>query len=156
LAFLSAISRLQPFELSKNIGNTPKSSVHVLSVFADGLRSPSAKEKVDTREWKVEFLDQRVLVEFKIYFLPSTFYPLLSTLCEARPCWLGAWPIAALAFRVALPKSSRYSSRASRQITGVLHVPVWPDLPAIDTVESTLRSPQSNVRYDEKERTPQP
>jgi hypothetical protein len=31
LAFLSAISQLQPFELSKNIGNTPKSSVPVLS-----------------------------------------------------------------------------------------------------------------------------
>jgi hypothetical protein len=151
LAFLSAISRLQPFELSKNIGNTPKSSVHVLSVFADGLRSPSAKEKVDTREWKVEFLDQRVLVESTIYFLPSPFYPLRSPPMLAR-CMADC----GVAFRVAHRKSSRYSSRASRQITGVLHVPVWPDLPAIDTVESTLRSPQSNVRYDEKERTPQP
>ena len=31
-----------------------------------------------------------------------------------------------VAFRVALPKSSRCSSRASRQNTGVLNVPVWP------------------------------
>ena len=31
-----------------------------------------------------------------------------------------------VAFRVALPKSSRFSSRASRQNTGVLHVPLWP------------------------------
>jgi hypothetical protein len=30
-----------------------------------------------------------------------------------------------VAFRVALPKSSRFSSRASRQNTGGLHVPVW-------------------------------
>ncbi|MFN9988239.1 MAG: hypothetical protein ACK52S_22015, partial [Pirellula sp.] len=51
-------------------------SVPVLSAFADGLRSPSAKEKVDTREWKVEFLDQRGRV---LYFLLSTFYFLLST-----------------------------------------------------------------------------
>jgi hypothetical protein len=29
-----------------------------------------------------------------------------------------------VAFRVALPKSSRFSSRASRQNTGVLNVPV--------------------------------
>jgi hypothetical protein len=31
-----------------------------------------------------------------------------------------------VAFRVALPKSSRFSSRASRQNTEVLHGPVWP------------------------------
>ena len=32
---------------------------------------PLGKEKVDTRKWKVDFLDQRVLVESTIYFLPS-------------------------------------------------------------------------------------
>jgi hypothetical protein len=53
----------------------PGCSNPVLSAFANGLRSPSAKEKVDTREWKVDFLDQRVLV---LYFLLSTFYPLRS------------------------------------------------------------------------------
>jgi len=95
-----------PLERIKNIGKTPKSSVPVLSAFADGLRSPSAKEKVDTREWKVDFLDQRVLVLYFLlstfYFPLSTFYFLLSTLCEA----------CGVAFRVAHPKSSRFSSRA--------------------------------------------
>ena len=38
---------------------------------------------------------------------------------------LGAWRRAALAFRVALPKSSRFSSRTSRQNTEVLHGSVW-------------------------------
>jgi hypothetical protein len=38
---------------------------------------------------------------------------------------LGAWRRAALAFRVALLKSSRFSRRASRQNTRVLHVSVW-------------------------------
>jgi hypothetical protein len=47
----------------------------VLSSFADALKSPSAKEKVDTRKWKVDFLDQHVLV---FYPLPSTFYHLRS------------------------------------------------------------------------------
>jgi hypothetical protein len=38
---------------------------------------------------------------------------------------LGAWRRAALAFRVAHRNSSRFSSRASRQNTGVLNVSVW-------------------------------
>jgi hypothetical protein len=43
---------------------------------------------------------------------------------SVAPMQLGAWRRAALAFRVALPKSSRFSSRASRQNIWVLHVPV--------------------------------
>jgi len=78
-------------------------SVPVHCAFPNGLRMPLGKEKVDTRKWKVDFLDQRVLVESTIYFLPSTFYPLLSTLCEARPCWLGAWRNAALYFSSRCP-----------------------------------------------------
>ena len=38
---------------------------------------------------------------------------------------------AALVFRVALPKSSRFSSR---QITGVLHVTVWPRSTPVEAV----------------------
>ena len=39
-----------------------------------------------------------------------------------------------VAFRVAHPKSSRFSSRASRQNTGVLHVPVPPQSMLIEGV----------------------
>ena len=38
---------------------------------------------------------------------------------SVAPMQLGAWRRAALVFRVAHRKSSRFSSRASRQITGV-------------------------------------
>jgi len=44
---------------------------------------------------------------------------------SVAPMQLGAWRRAALAFRVALSKSSRFSSRTSRQNTGVLHGSVW-------------------------------
>jgi hypothetical protein len=113
----------------------PGCSVPVLSAFGNGLRSPSAKEKVDTREWKVEFLHQRVLVE-------STIHNLLSTLCEARPC-NSVHGACGVAFRVALPKSSRFSSRASRQNTGGF---AWPNLAPIHTHvggwNRTLREPK--------------
>jgi hypothetical protein len=47
---------------------------------------------------------------------------------------LGAWGACGVAFRVALPKSRRFSSRASRQNTGVLHVPVPPQSMLIEGV----------------------
>ena len=55
--------------------------------------------------------------------------------------WLSVAPMLAqcmadrgVVFRVAHRKSSRFSSRASRQITGVLHVTVWPRSTPVEAV----------------------
>ena len=54
-----------------------------------------------------------------------------------------------VAFRVALPKSSRFSSHASRQNIGVWHVPVCPRYTPIEGVgfELSVRSPEARGRY---------
>jgi hypothetical protein len=78
----------------------------------------------------------RTLVKHrKVRFLSSPlknpgFPKVLRISCQllwpsVAPMQLGAWRRAALAIRVALSKSSRFSSRTSRQNTGVLHGSVW-------------------------------
>jgi hypothetical protein len=61
---------------------------------------------------------------------------------SVAPMQLGAWRRAALAFRVALSKLSRFSSRTSRQNTGVLHNPVWHRSTMVEAVgfELSVRS----------------
>ena len=86
---------------SQNIGKTSKSSVPVLSA------GP-------------------------LYFLLSPLLAALGFRISGQFLWSSVAPMLArcmaergVVFRVAHRKSSRFSSRASRQITGVLHVTVW-------------------------------
>jgi hypothetical protein len=60
---------------------------------------------------------------------------------------LGAWRLRRCISRRA-PKSSRFSSRASRQITGVLHVTVWYRSTPVEAVGFEL---SRLVRKHEKE-----
>jgi hypothetical protein len=82
--------------MSVEIQHDPQRSVEYVSAIEMNLsdrvinladQGPSRKEKVDARKWKVEFLNQRVLVES--YSLLSTLYSLSTP--RSLPMQLGAW-----------------------------------------------------------------
>jgi hypothetical protein len=129
--------------MSVEIQHDPQRSVEYVSAIEMNLsdrvinladQGPSRKEKVDARKWKVEFLNQRVLVES--YSLLS----LLSPLREACRCSSvhGALPSKSKAF--AYLRVARESSSAEgvvfEQMVGFLENRGWWEL-AITVSHST-------------------
>jgi hypothetical protein len=143
--------------MSVEIQHDPQRSVEYVSAIEMNLsdrvinladQGPSRKEKVDARKWKVEFLNQRVLVES--YSLLSPLSPLpslhsalstpLSPLREACRCSSvhGALPSKSKAF--AYLRVARESSSAEgvvfEQMVGFLENRGWWEL-AITVSHST-------------------
>jgi|LakMenEpi10Aug09_1017262.scaffolds.fasta_scaffold05833_3 hypothetical protein len=96
----------------RNSGKIPASKLH-----------PSNYHKTQGKHSKVRFLSSP---------LKNPVFPRVFRI-SGQLLWPSVAPMLArcmascgVAFRVALPKSSRFSSRASRQNTGFLNVPVLP------------------------------